>query len=125
MYRTMTQLNIMDRILYDSQRQGRISFYMTSFGEEVRCSDTVHCDRVLIVHLETSSVVYFYVINSDRCKIYEELALFGRVTVGMNVIDCRAITSARLRPSRPTTSSSDSTERSIAIFCVSNKARSL
>ncbi|KAF8358977.1 bckd-1A [Pristionchus pacificus] len=34
MYRTMTQLNIMDRILYDSQRQGRISFYMTSFGEE-------------------------------------------------------------------------------------------
>ncbi|CAA16329.2 2-oxoisovalerate dehydrogenase subunit alpha, mitochondrial [Caenorhabditis elegans] len=34
MYKTMTQLNIMDRILYDSQRQGRISFYMTSFGEE-------------------------------------------------------------------------------------------
>jgi len=24
----------MDRILYESQRQGRISFYMTSFGEE-------------------------------------------------------------------------------------------
>ncbi|CAI2349520.1 unnamed protein product [Caenorhabditis sp. 36 PRJEB53466] len=34
LYKTMTQLNIMDRILYDSQRQGRISFYMTSFGEE-------------------------------------------------------------------------------------------
>lgn len=33
-YKTMTQLNIMDRILYDSQRQGRISFYMTNFGEE-------------------------------------------------------------------------------------------
>ncbi|CAJ0580997.1 unnamed protein product, partial [Mesorhabditis spiculigera] len=33
-YETMTQLNIMDRILYDSQRQGRISFYMTNFGEE-------------------------------------------------------------------------------------------
>ncbi|KHJ81382.1 2-oxoisovalerate dehydrogenase subunit alpha, domain protein [Oesophagostomum dentatum] len=30
----MTQLNVMDRILYDSQRQGRISFYMTNFGEE-------------------------------------------------------------------------------------------
>ena len=26
----------MDTILYDTQRQGRISFYMTSFGEEVR-----------------------------------------------------------------------------------------
>lgn len=30
----MTQLNSMDRILYESQRQGRISFYMTNYGEE-------------------------------------------------------------------------------------------
>lgn len=35
-YKSMTQLNTMDKILYDSQRQGRISFYMTNFGEEVR-----------------------------------------------------------------------------------------
>jgi 2-oxoisovalerate dehydrogenase E1 component alpha subunit len=34
MYRTMILLNTMDTILYDSQRQGRISFYMTTFGEE-------------------------------------------------------------------------------------------
>lgn len=34
MYKNMVRLNIMDKILYDSQRQGRISFYMTSFGEE-------------------------------------------------------------------------------------------
>uniref|UniRef100_A0AC34Q6G2 2-oxoisovalerate dehydrogenase subunit alpha n=1 Tax=Panagrolaimus sp. JU765 TaxID=591449 RepID=A0AC34Q6G2_9BILA len=34
MYRDMTFLNTMDKILYDSQRQGRISFYMTNFGEE-------------------------------------------------------------------------------------------
>ena len=34
MYETMASLNHMDRILYDSQRQGRISFYMTSYGEE-------------------------------------------------------------------------------------------
>lgn len=33
-YKSMTLLNTMDRILYESQRQGRISFYMTSFGEE-------------------------------------------------------------------------------------------
>ena len=32
----MTLLNTMDRVLYDAQRQGRISFYMTNFGEEVR-----------------------------------------------------------------------------------------
>lgn len=34
MYRSMTMLNTMDKILYESQRQGRISFYMTNYGEE-------------------------------------------------------------------------------------------
>lgn len=34
MYRNMVQLSIMDKILYESQRQGRISFYMTNYGEE-------------------------------------------------------------------------------------------
>ncbi|XP_059148266.1 2-oxoisovalerate dehydrogenase subunit alpha, mitochondrial-like [Physella acuta] len=34
MYKDMTLLNTMDRVLYDSQRQGRISFYMTNYGEE-------------------------------------------------------------------------------------------
>lgn len=34
MYQCMTLLNTMDRILYESQRQGRISFYMTNYGEE-------------------------------------------------------------------------------------------
>lgn len=33
-YKHMVTLNQMDRILYDSQRQGRISFYMTNYGEE-------------------------------------------------------------------------------------------
>lgn len=32
----MARLNAIDKILYDSQRQGRISFYMTNFGEEVK-----------------------------------------------------------------------------------------
>lgn len=34
MYRTMVSLNVMDTVLYESQRQGRISFYMTNYGEE-------------------------------------------------------------------------------------------
>lgn len=34
MFRDMVALNIMDKILYESQRQGRISFYMTNYGEE-------------------------------------------------------------------------------------------
>lgn len=34
LYETMAGLPILDNILYSSQRQGRISFYMTSHGEE-------------------------------------------------------------------------------------------
>ncbi|RPB24423.1 hypothetical protein L211DRAFT_784783 [Terfezia boudieri ATCC MYA-4762] len=34
MYRDMVTVSIMDLIMYDSQRQGRISFYMVSAGEE-------------------------------------------------------------------------------------------
>eukprot|EP01090_Pellita_catalonica_P019945 TRINITY_DN6930_c0_g1_i1.p1 TRINITY_DN6930_c0_g1~~TRINITY_DN6930_c0_g1_i1.p1 ORF type:complete len:432 (+),score=73.51 TRINITY_DN6930_c0_g1_i1:94-1389(+) len=34
MYDKMVRINVMDKILYDAQRQGRISFYMTSSGEE-------------------------------------------------------------------------------------------
>jgi len=34
MYRDMVTLSVMDKILYESQRQGRISFYMSNTGEE-------------------------------------------------------------------------------------------
>lgn len=34
-YQTMVTLQLMDKILYESQRQGRISFYLTNTGEEV------------------------------------------------------------------------------------------
>ncbi|XP_059299087.1 2-oxoisovalerate dehydrogenase subunit alpha 1, mitochondrial-like isoform X1 [Lycium ferocissimum] len=34
MYSAMVTLKTMDTFLYEAQRQGRISFYMTSFGEE-------------------------------------------------------------------------------------------
>lgn len=30
----MVTINTLDKIMYESQRQGRISFYMTNFGEE-------------------------------------------------------------------------------------------
>lgn len=34
MYSNMVTLQIMDNIFYEAQRQGRISFYLTSAGEE-------------------------------------------------------------------------------------------
>ena len=36
MFRDMVLLNTMDKILYESQRQGRISFYMTNYGTLVQ-----------------------------------------------------------------------------------------
>lgn len=33
-FRDMVTVNTFDKIMYESQRQGRISFYMTNFGEE-------------------------------------------------------------------------------------------
>lgn len=34
MYAAMVTLSLMDSIFYEAQRQGRISFYVTSIGEE-------------------------------------------------------------------------------------------
>lgn len=34
LYTYMVRINVMDNIYYDAQRQGRISFYMTCYGEE-------------------------------------------------------------------------------------------
>jgi len=51
MYKTMVTLNVLDNILYDAQRQGRISFYMTSFGEEA-----IHIGSASVLHPE--DVIY-------------------------------------------------------------------
>ena len=34
MYKQMVAMNSMDDMLYSAQRQGRVSFYMTNYGEE-------------------------------------------------------------------------------------------
>jgi 2-oxoisovalerate dehydrogenase E1 component alpha subunit len=45
MYTTMLRLVTMDAIFYDSQRQGRISFYMTNSGEEATHIGSAMCLR--------------------------------------------------------------------------------
>ena len=37
LYKDMLSVSIMDIIMFDAQRQGRLSFYMTSQGEEGTC----------------------------------------------------------------------------------------
>lgn len=50
-YQQMIQLNQMDEIMYDIQRQGRISFYMTCYGEEATLFGSA-------VPLEAEDVIY-------------------------------------------------------------------
>lgn len=51
MYKCMTKLNVMDKILYESQRQGRISFYMTNTGEEA-------CQVGSVAALDPEDLIY-------------------------------------------------------------------
>lgn len=51
MYECMLKLHVMDTMLYSAQRQGRISFYMTSFGEEATAIGSAAA-------LETADVVF-------------------------------------------------------------------
>jgi 2-oxoisovalerate dehydrogenase E1 component alpha subunit len=55
MYTSMLTLNVMDLILYDAQRQGRISFYMTSYGEEA-----THMGSAAV--LTTDDVIYGFAL---------------------------------------------------------------
>ncbi|KAJ1729761.1 hypothetical protein LPJ61_003366 [Coemansia biformis] len=48
-YRNMLTLNAMDQVLYEAQRQGRISFYMTSFGEEALIGSAAALDAKDVV----------------------------------------------------------------------------
>ncbi|RHZ79465.1 hypothetical protein Glove_145g20 [Diversispora epigaea] len=43
-YKDMITLNILDLILYEAQRQGRISFYMTNYGEEAYIGSSAGLD---------------------------------------------------------------------------------
>ena len=58
----MIKLNTMDTILYDTQRQGRISFYMTSFGEEASVVASAaaldDADAILSQYREQGSIMW-------------------------------------------------------------------
>lgn len=61
-YKLMVKQNQMDNILYESQRQGRISFYMTSFGEEATHIGSAAClsneDVIYAQYRETGVLLY-------------------------------------------------------------------
>ncbi|VDN02479.1 unnamed protein product [Thelazia callipaeda] len=62
MYKTMVTLSQMDKILYDSQRQGRIAFYVSNTGEEasqVGSAAGLHDnDLIYAQYRETGALLY-------------------------------------------------------------------
>ncbi|EPQ27714.1 uncharacterized protein PFL1_04852 [Pseudozyma flocculosa PF-1] len=62
MYETMMLLPVMDVVLYNAQRQGRISFYMTSHGEEAAVIGSAagldHSDEVFTQYREMGVLVW-------------------------------------------------------------------
>ena len=83
MYHSMTLLNTMDKILYESQRQGRISFYMTNYGEEGTHIGTAAAldpkDLVFGQYREagafylltcTSNILLPTLLKSSNCKVF-------------------------------------------------------
>jgi len=69
MYRCMTLLNTMDRILYESQRQGRISFYMTNYGEEGTQIGSAAAldpnDLIFAQYRESGTFISTYIVSNE------------------------------------------------------------
>ncbi|CAI6363488.1 unnamed protein product [Macrosiphum euphorbiae] len=62
MYKSMVLLSIMDKMLYESQRQGRISFYMTNEGEEgaqIGSAAGLHVNDLVYGQYRESGVLLF------------------------------------------------------------------
>lgn len=69
MYKSMVALQIMDNIFYEAQRQGRISFYLTSTGEEainIATAAALTSDDVILpqVRLARDAIKVAFVLSS-------------------------------------------------------------
>lgn len=58
MYSDMVTLQVMDTIFYEAQRQGRISFYLTSIGEEainIASAAALSLDDIVLPQVKTTN----------------------------------------------------------------------
>lgn len=63
MYSDMVRLQVMDTIFYEAQRQGRISFYLTSIGEEainVASAAALTIDDIVFPQVKSKTDAKFY-----------------------------------------------------------------
>lgn len=82
MYHDMVTLQTMDTIFYEAQRQGRISFYVTTIGEEAvniasaaaLAMDDVIFPQVTSKYTKKKIFLYFYLhLVSMRVAMYTEI----------------------------------------------------
>jgi 2-oxoisovalerate dehydrogenase E1 component alpha subunit len=75
MYTQMVTLSQMDQILYDIQRQGRVSFYMMSLGEEAThfgSAAALDARDVIYAQVWTIATYYVYQMSNDILLKYRE-----------------------------------------------------
>jgi len=82
-YKDMLTLNVMDMILYEAQRQGRISFYMTSYGEEASHMGSAAAlkegDVIFGQYRETGVLMYLgYTIEEFMNQCYSNEKDYGK-----------------------------------------------
>lgn len=87
MYMDMATLQVMDTIFYEAQRQGRISFYLTSIGEEainIASAAALNFDDLVFPQVNTNlyKSVYltcsaFHIYFFKENKICEYMHLFS------------------------------------------------
>ncbi|TGZ78473.1 hypothetical protein EX30DRAFT_397794 [Ascodesmis nigricans] len=83
LYQAMVKTNIMDKIMYDSQRQGRISFYMVSQGEEAIAVGSAAAmedgDKVFAQYREQGSLMYRgYTLDEFMNQLFSNVNDYGK-----------------------------------------------
>ncbi|KAI9217890.1 thiamine diphosphate-binding protein [Blastocladiella britannica] len=82
-YQHMLTLNAMDLILYEAQRQGRISFYMTSYGEEAThmgSAAALSADDVVLGQYREAGVLMYrgFTIDEFMNQCYSNALDYGK-----------------------------------------------
>jgi len=74
MYKAMIKTNEFDRVMYDAQRQGRVSFYMTNYGEEAAQIGSIAAlnpDDLVYAQYREAGVIFYrgftYQQACDQC----------------------------------------------------------
>ncbi|KAI4337895.1 hypothetical protein L6164_016260 [Bauhinia variegata] len=83
MYSDMVTLQVMDTVLYEVQRQGRISFYLTSMGEEainVASAAALAADDIILPQYREAGVLLWrgFTLQEFANQVFGNIADYGK-----------------------------------------------